>query len=85
MHPELIRAELKLRFGTVKAFETARDLPADSVRDVLRGRSVRKTADAIAEAIGKPMSTLFPSRFDYVERDTTSRKRDAHRLNADAS
>lgn len=84
MHPEMIKAELKIRFHTVRAFELEHALPIDSVRDVLRGRAVRRTADAIADALGKPVTTLFPGRFTD-ESDDTSRKRDAHRLNRGAA
>ncbi|MGI8839718.1 MAG: helix-turn-helix domain-containing protein [Caulobacteraceae bacterium] len=80
MHPENIKAELRKRFGTVKAFEAANGLGVDSVRDVLRGRSARKTAEAIANALESPLTALFPGRFAQLEQDT-SRKRDAHRLN----
>lgn len=82
MHPALIKAELTIQFGSVKAFEEAKQLPVDSVRDVLRGRSVRQAADAIAAALDKSIEDLFPGRFAYPERDHKSRKRDAHRLNA---
>lgn len=85
MHPEDIKAALRKEFGTVKAFEAAHGLPADSVRDVLRGRSVRRTAVAIAESLKKPVGTLFPGRFKDGKRDHKSRKRDSHGLNAGAA
>jgi lambda repressor-like predicted transcriptional regulator len=83
LHPENIKAELRKRFGTVKAFEELKELPVDSVRDVLRGRSARRTAEAIAECLGKDVTSLFPGRFTDAP-DTTSHKRDAHRLNQQA-
>ncbi|HEY2179656.1 MAG TPA: helix-turn-helix domain-containing protein [Caulobacteraceae bacterium] len=80
MHPEDIKAEIRKRFGTVKAFEAAKGLGADSVRDVLRGRAARRAAEAISEVVGTPLTTLFPGRFPSVGEDNP-RKRDSHRLN----
>jgi len=80
MHPELVKAELRIRFGTVRAFEIAFGLATNSVRDVLRGRSARKTAQAISDSLQIPVTSLFPRRFADVDEDT-ARKRDAHRLN----
>ncbi len=82
MHPEDIKAELRKRHRTVKAFEAQAELARDSVRDVLRGKSSRRTAEAIASALGKPLSKVFPDRFVDRHREDRSRKRDAHGLSA---
>jgi len=83
VHPEDVKAEIRKRYGTVKAFEAAEGLPPTSVRDVLRGRPSRRTAQAIANCLGRPIATLFPGRFS-VEAEDTSQKRDAHRLTGEA-
>lgn len=83
-HPEVIKAAIKIKFRTVRAFERAQRLPAYSVRDVLRGRSVRATAMAISDAVGLSVERLFPGRFtpvNGIEVDTKSQKRDLHRKN----
>jgi lambda repressor-like predicted transcriptional regulator len=82
MHPEDIKAELRKRHRTVKAFEVQAGLAKDSVRDVLRGKSSKRTAEAIATTLGKPLSKVFPNRFVNGQREHTSRKRDAHGLSA---
>ena len=82
MHPEDIKAGLRKLHGTVKAFEAARELAADSVRDVLRGKSSRRTAEAIAAELGEPLTKVFPNRFVDADREHTSRNRDAHGLSA---
>jgi lambda repressor-like predicted transcriptional regulator len=87
-HPETIKALIRIEFKTARAFERAKGLPAYSVRDVLRGRSVTATAIAISEAVGKTVETLFPGRFEQSPpglADTKSQKRDSHRLIRKAS
>lgn len=83
IHPELIKARIRIDFGSVEAFEKARGLGHQTVRDVLRGRPVRRTALALAEFMGKPVSELFPGRF--ITRHHKSPKRDSHCLNAEAA
>ena len=86
-HPETIKSRLRIAFRSVRAFEREKALPAYSVRDVLRGRSVRATAVAIAAALDEPLDTLFPGRFGGPvsdSKDNTSQKRDAHRQIAEA-
>lgn len=78
----MIKAALRITHGSVRAFEREQELPEDSVRDVLRGRTVRRTAEAISKAIGQPVDVLFPGRFAplrSVAVDNTSQNRDAHR------
>jgi lambda repressor-like predicted transcriptional regulator len=81
MHPEDIKAALRKKYRTVRAFEEAEGLPQGSVRDVLRGRSAMITAKAIAKALDKTVKSLFPGRFRYQGRNNTSQKRDLHHLN----
>ncbi len=83
MHAENVKAEIRKRFGSVRAFEAKIGLAADSVRDVLRGKTSRRTAVAIADALGKPVSNIFPDRFQTAA-DDKSRKRDLHRIKSGA-
>jgi lambda repressor-like predicted transcriptional regulator len=78
-HPELIKAKIRMAYGSVAAFELANGLPRSSVRDVLRGRSVRRVAEAVATFLDLPLNDLFPGR--YTQADDTSQKGDSHRLN----
>ncbi len=70
LHPERIKAELRIKYGSVEAFERLKKLPRHSVIDVLRGRTVRRTADAIAGELGKRASEIWPGR--YREPDDSS-------------
>lgn len=63
LHPETIKAELRMRFGTITEFERVHRLSPRSVKDVLRGRSRPGTAAAIATAIGVDLHKLFPGRY----------------------
>lgn len=91
-HKERIKAELRIQFGTLRAFEVSEGLPHDSVRDVLRGRSSTRTETAIAKALNKPVHILFPHRHavpqageSSTKRDDTHLKANAHRLSAEAA
>lgn len=79
LHPEIIKARIRMGHGSVAAFELANGLPRASVRDVLRGRSVRRTAEAVAKFLNSNLNDVFPGR--YLSEDDTSPFRDSHRLN----
>lgn len=90
-HKEQIKADLRIKFGTLRAFEEINGLQPDSTRDVLRGRKSRRVENAVARALGKPADKLFPHRkadqscvVESTKRDDTRQKRDAHRLSAGA-
>lgn len=85
LHPEEIRAKLRIKFGTLLAFEKARDLPERSVSDVLRGRSIRRTEIAIADELGvglHAISRRYAASSANV--DDSSARYAAHRINAGA-
>ncbi len=91
MHRETLKAELRIRYGSLRAFEEKRNLTPDSVRDVLRGRASRHAEAAIAQELGKPVHEIFPQRYvapkpgdSSTNRDDKRPKRDAHRLSAEA-
>lgn len=83
IHPEIIKARIRIEYGSVAAFEVAKALGHQTVRDVLRGRPVRRTAVALAEFMGTPVADLFPGRF--ITPDYKSHKQDSHRLNRKAA
>ena len=83
LHPEIIKARIRMAHGSVAAFEVQQGLPKRSVRDVLRGRSVRRAAVALAKFLGEPMGKVFPGRF--IIDDCKSPDGDSHRLNKKAA
>lgn len=52
-HKEDIKAVLRRRYGSLSAFEKAKGLPTESVCDVLRGRSIAQTRDALVRELFK--------------------------------
>lgn len=84
-HPEDIKAAIRKIHGTVVEFERARALPHRSVRDVLRGKAVHRTAKAIAVELGEPVERLFPGRYRASHNgDNSTRQNCSHSLNAGA-
>jgi len=91
-HPETIKARLRIRHGSLLAFEKAAKLKANSVKDVLRGRRSAPTERAISKELRQPLHVLFPARYraPKVERhestkvDNNSSSAVVHRLNARA-
>lgn len=77
VHKEDIKAGLRKRFGTVRAFEVARGLPLESVADVLRGRSVKRTAQAIADELSIELQGCTPA--PSVNPDDSASQTVAHR------
>jgi lambda repressor-like predicted transcriptional regulator len=51
MHKEDVKAVLRKTFGSVAAFERAHGLATQSVSEVLRGRSSKRTIDAIERVL----------------------------------
>lgn len=84
LHPEDIKASIRKRHGSLAAFERTRGLPQESVRDVLRGKSVSQTAIAIAEELGVTVQKLFPGRFQSLIRDNSRAGDMPHRQNGGA-
>lgn len=91
LHKETLKAELRIRYGSLRAFEERHELATDSVRDVLRGRASRHAEVAIAEELGRPVHELFPNRYrapkagdSSTNRDDSDQNQDAHRLSAEA-
>lgn len=74
MHPEDIKASIRKRFGTIRNFELANDLPKGSVHEVLRRRRWARIERAIESVILRSPS----------EKTDSKRERGAHRLSAGA-
>ena len=83
MHPERVKAEIRLRHGSLVAFAALHRLEAQAVRDCLRGTS-NTAKPHVAELLGIEPDQLVISRTPVVE-ETNSKPDDAsHRLSAEA-
>lgn len=51
MHPEAVKAAIRIKYGSVRAFAAKRGLTRDSVVDLLRGKSTT-AKEAVAEVLG---------------------------------
>lgn len=85
MHKEDIKAAIRKRYGSLIAFEAVKGLPAGSVVDVLRGRSVAQARFAIADELGIAPKKLFQfkrsPRGSSASRDISKVGPPTHRLN----
>ncbi|MDH7971743.1 hypothetical protein QH494_06065 [Sphingomonas sp. AR_OL41] len=83
LHPEEVRARLRIVHGSLEAFADSRKIKSQLVRDLLRGQS--STAHPIvAEALGfEPDQLKISRRSTVVERHSNAAPK-AHRLNAAA-
>ena len=83
LHPEKVRAILRMRYGTMGRFAERYGLSEYALRDLLRGHSSTAKA-AVAKELGiKPDQLTISRHSTNVEFVTKSRKR-KHRLNAEA-
>lgn len=73
MHPEIIRADIRIKYGTLTEFELKHNLPPRSVSDVLYGKSRPKVARAIAKALGKDLDIIFPGQRERETRREPSK------------
>ena len=76
LHREDVKAAIRKRFGSVAAFERAKNLPAKSVTDVLRGQKSERVERAVLEVIE---SDIQSEGSDHSDSEAS-----AHRLNAEA-
>jgi lambda repressor-like predicted transcriptional regulator len=83
MHPEAVKAAIRMRHGTLAAFAAHNRLEAQAVRDLLRGMS--STAKPfVAALLGVEPDQLSISR-DSTDVEAHSKSLGApHRLNAEA-
>jgi lambda repressor-like predicted transcriptional regulator len=87
LHPEEVKAQLRMRYGTLTAFEKALGLPLRSVSFLLQGKAIMPTAEAIADALDIPLHRVSQHYHDlYYKLSTSPRHRrepaTAHRLSA---
>lgn len=76
MHPEDVKAGLRRRFGTIRNFERARQLPRNSVSDLLRGKTSARVALAVEDALDQPTPEAPHSDLS----DSSANDDGAHRL-----
>jgi lambda repressor-like predicted transcriptional regulator len=83
LHREVVKAEIRMRHGSIEAFAEAHGLKSQVVRDLLRGQSAA-AKEAVADLLGVDAEHLIITRDStHVERSSTTGKR-SHRLNAGA-
>jgi len=80
IHPEAVKAAIRMRYGTLAAFAATHRLEAQAVRDLLRGVSATAKPH-VAELLGVDPDHLTISRSTDVEMDSKPGGA-AHRLNA---
>lgn len=69
MHPEEIKAALRMKGVTPTALADEMEVANSSMSQVISGRSVSKRIQQrIAEIIGKPVSTIWPPSGRHVLR-----------------
>lgn len=51
MHPEIVKAVIRKRFGTIGRFQESRDLPSTAVADLMRGKGAQRTREAVEEVL----------------------------------
>lgn len=87
LHPERVKAELRIRFGTIRAFEKKHLLADGSVRDVLRGRKSKRTQAALTAALDAPVTFAVghacpeSGARQSIKRDFRPSETQAHRQN----
>lgn len=89
IHPEEVKAQLRMRFGTLAAFEKARGLATRSVSVLLQGKAIMPTAEAIADELDVPVHRVTEHYHSlYYKLSTAPRHRrdqpKAHRLSGRA-
>lgn len=83
LHPERVKAEIRMRCGTLVRFAEANGLNEEQVRDYLRGRS-GTARGAVAKLLGVDPDHLVLSRAVPVRGVDTANEDAAHRLIAEA-
>jgi len=76
LHPEEIKAQLRMRFGTVTNFERKKRLAARSVSQLLMGKAILPAAEAIADTLDIPLHRVSAHYHDlYCKLSTSPRYR----------
>ena len=84
IHPEDLKAAIRKQYGSLLAFEAAHNLGKRGVTDHIKGKTSRRTAEAIAIALKSSVHVLFPGRYKSTPADDSAATRSAHRLNRKA-
>lgn len=77
MHPEDVKAAIRKRHGSLKAFVRLKDLPVTGVQDLLRGRESARVRGAVEEVLSEAAN-------ESMKLDRSSGKRASHRKIAGA-
>ncbi|WOI45868.1 helix-turn-helix domain-containing protein [Acidovorax sp. BLS4] len=65
MHPEQIKAEIRMRDTTPAAIADSLHLSSMTVSNVIHGRTIsRRVAAAISSVIKKPITQIWPGRYE---------------------
>lgn len=83
VHPEEVKAKIRIAFGSFAVFAEAHGLNDQQIRDCLRGMSVT-AKPAIAELLGVDPDQLHISRNSTAVESASSKPAAPHRLNAEA-
>lgn len=83
MHPEAVKAAIRIKYGTLAAFAAAHKLEAQQVRDLLRGMS-SAAKPAVAALLGIAPDQLVISRDSTLVEAHSKLAASPHRLNAEA-
>ncbi len=63
MHPELIKAEMRVKGVSPTALAEQLGVSSTTMSQVIHGRSSsQRVAEAIARVLGKPVSAVFPKK-----------------------
>ncbi|MEW6626384.1 MAG: helix-turn-helix domain-containing protein [Pseudomonadota bacterium] len=86
IHPEEIKARLRIRYGTMQKFEREKGLSKGAVSQVLNfGAAWLVTAQAIADDLNIPLHRVSAHYYKKLCLNPVSRNdRSAHRQNAEA-
>jgi lambda repressor-like predicted transcriptional regulator len=88
MHREEIKAQLRMRFGSLRKFEIIKGLARNSASFVLQGRGILPAAEAIANELGIPLhrvSSFYHDQFCRLANVPRhkAKPRNTHRINAE--
>lgn len=79
VHPEAVKAAIRIKFGSIDAFARDRGFKPQAVRDCLRGQSDRPKK-AIAELLGVDPDHLSISRDSTIVEDASKADSAPHHL-----
>lgn len=63
MHPEFIKAELRIRGSSIATIAREMGLSYNAVCNCVKGSRSRRVETRIAQVLGKPVAEVFPHRY----------------------